>query len=345
MQYNNVMNGIERDTRYFLERYRDVVKSSVAAFALLATSNLVHADATIKSLDDVNTLLDIQNKQLQIIQRKAQDVLFFGSDDYPKDKTNHCKQLWKFLETHDRFDIPQPIMIARTETEKENLFNSLYSSGESNFNRYMSQVKKPTSKAYKTVRAKSRYDSKELPKKFEESWASNPFSVIGAKGLFDEKLTIHLLYFLPTSFVGYQHPVVVSLFKDQCEGCTSLSIGLRSVFIDGLLYPEFGNGEMFTQSAYPDALAQAELHSQTKLIPSAPYLLIGMGVFNRQLIIWHVQEKTWEEPKNENNALFYYKSGDAGKYFRRYVFSFSVLTNPSSSAHYGSGDACSVRFN
>lgn len=309
----------------------------------------------LNSLEEVNQSLDVQNQQLVKMLNNAKDVLYFEAG-LPKAKpSKYCNEIWQALKTQDSFDIPQPVMLASNESEKEILFNYLRAYAQNNFNRFLSQKGNLNPKTYRDRHGqvwwygpyyKTSKDKlnilNDLPVKFDKSWSSNPFSVLGTRGIFNENLTTHLLYLPLYPVKGYQAPVVFSLIKDQCTGCTGLSIGHRNVSVAGLLEPEFGNGEFFSHGAYEEALIKAEAKNSNKLIPPPPFLLMGLATLDHKLTFWQLSERVLEKPK-QKPVTGYYNAGDDAKYFRHYMLDLFVAMQASKFS--GTGSNCSVSFN
>lgn len=337
------------------------IQHHLSLLALLVISSVAYADTptpAITSLEQVNSLLDIQNKQLQTIQKNAHDVLFF-SNGLPEDKTGYCKKFWHALETQSTFDIPKPAAFASSAAEKDSLFKTLHQYAENNFKHYLLQSGKLTPDKYTDVEGNVRglgpfvksnlkglpSKLKELPNKFKNFWQKDNYSYgfFDKRGLIDQSLATHLLYLTPYPVAGYTYPLVLTLVKDRCEQCTGLSMELRAIQVDGLPIPEFKPGEYFSQRAYSAALSLYEANSQIKLSPDESFLLMGMGTFRGEFIFWTLQKQQWEKFVGVGgDAEGYYKPGDTKQYFRNYAVDITPLSDH---GYTGPNYACSVWFN
>ncbi len=303
---------------------------------ILSIDVFAHSSSSkIDTLEEVNQLMSIQNKRLKDMQKKAKNVRFSYSP--PKNKNdenvaNYCARFWDALKTQDNFGIPKPVMFAHTDIERDKLFRAVYSNAKNNFNLYVSQSGRLTPSQYTNIAgnvvdlAPSQRWFKDLPRIFAMDWQPNAYAygflnsrILNAKNIderwlshFDKNLSTHLLYlpFYPVS--GYTHPVVITLFKDQCDGCAGFSMAIRSVKVDGT---KSGVGESFSNFLFRTKLENLlDIHVES-LNVSTPFgstiiggdtLLggYGIGMFKDQFIAWRlgVQEvRTLKEKANEYN--------------------------------------------
>ena len=306
---------------------------SIDVFAHLSSSK-------IDTLEEVNQLMSLQNKRLRDMQRNAKNVRFSYSS--PKNKNdenvvNYCARLWDALGTQDNFEIPKPVMFAHSDIENDKLFKMVYSYAKNNFNLYVSQSGRLAPSQYTNIAgnvvdlAPSQRWFKDLPRIFAMDWQPNAYAygflslrILDAKNVnerwlshFDKSLSTHLLYLPLYPVSGYTHPVVITLFKDQCDGCVGFSMAIRSVEVDGT---KSGVGESFSNFLFRTKLEKSlDIHVESLSVPTPFGSTIingdtllggyGIGMFKDQFIAWRLgaqEVRTLKEKANEYNVAIKY---------------------------------------
>jgi hypothetical protein len=327
-------------------------QAGVLWIALIGLPLAAQADA-LSSLDGVQNLIKLQTKKLQEMQKHAHDVLFFNKST-PKNGVGFCGQFWHSLQTQDVFEIPKPTMLAASQQEKEEMFKALQNFAKDNFDRYISQGGKLTPNEYtdaegRTWRlgpfAKGKTNNpKDLPAKFEIAWQNNAdkHGYFDKDDLFDQNLSTHILYLQTYPIAGYVRPLIVTFSRDQCEKCTGISLGIHIVAVDGLIQPDWMKGRYLSQASY--ARAQTQSTARNTSMPTGPFLLMGIGIFNSRLIFWTLKKQTYVEPSPREMAegVGFYKSGDANTYFRNYEIDVLSLDEP---RYEGVNHLCNINFN
>lgn len=299
------------------------------------------------SLDEIQQLLNNAHKQLKAKQSTAHDVLFH---DYKKEGQAYCEQFWNTVKNQSAFDLPKPVMVAISKTEKEKMIETLRTYAKNNFDHYLSQDGKLVPEKYTDVGGLTwrlgpfvkgtSNNPKDLPRRFEDAWKSTTdFQGFFYKyHLLDDSVSTHVLYMQPYPVAGYVRPQVITFVKDQCDKCTGISIGVRIVGVTGLPQPDLRAGEYFSQGGFADTETKANLlHTMGS---KKTYLLMGMGMFNGKLLFWTLEERVWV--KTSAKVIDEEMGYDRGDGFRDYEITVSTLDEPKYGGH---NSICSVKFN
>lgn len=299
-------------------------------------------------MEEVQQLFGWQRQKLRDFQQRARDVVYLGRG-FPTDDTGFCGRFWKALATGQVQNVPSPAVVAQRPDEKEKLSETLHDLAKGNFNRFLSQGGKLSPDKYIDIDGspwrlgpltkKGADIMKDLPPRFNRAWQRD--GLLDQDELLDSSST-HLMYQQPFPIPGYVRPLLITLARDRCDGCTGLSMGIRFITVDGLPNPEWSRGKYPSASRYSDAEKQAERRRDLK--PAGPYVLLGLAGFDDRLIFWSLKQQSRVEPSAREIAedVHYINPGDLKLYLRNFELDVALLDEPGYRAIH---TVCSIGFN